>query len=62
MKDARFSFLGFLGKSNEDISIFNNHLFVSLIVMRFSGKKYNKIFSDFVHYFYVFWDFLWGYF
>ena len=36
-----------------DIFIFNNYSFVPLIAMRFLRKKYNKIFSNVVHYFHV---------
>ena len=60
-KQDVFSFLGFLGKLNEDIFIFKNYLFVPLIVgRRFLGKKYNKILSGFDYYFHVFGDFFHG--
>ena len=55
-----FSFLGFLGKLNEEIFIFNNYLFVPLIAKRFPENKYNEIFSDFDYYFHGFGNFFMG--
>ena len=39
----------FFGKPNDDRFIFNNYSFVLLIIQRFLGKKYNKIFIDFIY-------------
>ena len=52
LKEYAFSFLGFfffLRKPNEDRFIFYNYSFVSLIIRRFVGKKYNEIFIDFIY-------------